>query len=410
MAATVQPSSQPLAAPPGLEGIDMTPAKVELQGLQSTPAWPPQDYMQPCYAPVQTSTPSSVGDWVNAVMAVAPRLDQQGLRKALSIVDGAISNAQQAKALDQMLSSGAAPKVAHQFGAGPNVWHAAEYYRMQLAEQQQCLLRQLQHLCLQEHSEPQQEVPATVEESGMQASSVATTGLRVAAKAAPGASRGGRQKGSDARREQTREARGKPRSEPHAEPPVSAEIDVASVDDDQKLSARQVQTLSTSLQILSNEDPDCLFIVRRINKLGFKAARTLKRHFTAYGSVVRVLAAHSTVRQHGDPQCHARRRPSSLGFVQMANADAVCKILALGDEQDIDGALIRVQRFRRQHGVLLEEGEEDTNDRQAQGSEQSEEELTSQRCSMTPASDSTAASFSDVHSQAVESVGDSDEQ
>ena len=80
---------------------------------------------------------------------------------------------------------------------------------------------------------------------------------------------------------------------------------------------RQVQTLSSSLQLLSNVNPDCLFIVRRINKLGFKAARTLKKHFSTHGNVLRVLVAHSTVRQHGDPQCQARRRPSSLGFVQM---------------------------------------------------------------------------------------------
>lgn len=108
------------------------------------------------------------------------------------------------------------------------------------------------------------------------------------------------------------------------------------------------QTLSASLQQLANEDPDCLFIVRRINKLGFKASRTLKQYFSAHGPVVRVLLAHSTVRQHGDPQCHARRRPSSLGFVQMAAAAAVQTILALGSEQEVDGALIRVQKFERQ--------------------------------------------------------------
>ena len=38
-----------------------------------------------------------------------------------------------------------------------------------------------------------------------------------------------------------------------------------------KKRAQQAQTLSSSLQMLSQENPDCLFIVRRINKLGFKA-------------------------------------------------------------------------------------------------------------------------------------------
>merc|ERR1719343_1220775 len=43
----------------------------------------------------------------------------------------------------------------------------------------------------------------------------------------------------------------------------------------------QAMTLSMSLQLLSKEDPDTLFIVRRINKLGFKAAKKLRQHFSA---------------------------------------------------------------------------------------------------------------------------------
>jgi hypothetical protein len=121
--------------------------------------------------------------------------------------------------------------------------------------------------------------------------------------------------------------------------------------------SRKVQTLSTSLQLLSGEDPDCLFIVRRINKLGFKAVRTLKRHFSAYGPVLKVLLAHSTVRQHGDPASHARRRPSSLGFIQMTSADATNKVLALGNEHQVDGVSIRVQRFERQRMTEEEEDE-----------------------------------------------------
>lgn len=120
---------------------------------------------------------------------------------------------------------------------------------------------------------------------------------------------------------------------------------------------RQARTLSTSLQVLCHEDPDCLFVVRRINKLGFHACRSLKRHFAAQGSVVRVLSAHSTVRQHGDTQGLVRRRPSSLGFVQMASAKAVQKILAFGTEHIVDGCAIIVQRFERQHGDALLEDE-----------------------------------------------------
>lgn len=121
---------------------------------------------------------------------------------------------------------------------------------------------------------------------------------------------------------------------------------------------RPPQTLSSSLQLLSGEDPDCLFIVRRINKLGFKASRTLKQYFSAKGQVVRVLVAHSTVRQQGDPSCQARRRPSSLGFVQMQSPEAVRRVLADGLEQEVKGAVIRVQKFEH-HRVGEDDHEED---------------------------------------------------
>jgi len=111
----------------------------------------------------------------------------------------------------------------------------------------------------------------------------------------------------------------------------------------------QALTLSTSLQLLANEDPDTLIIVRRINKLGFKAVRALKRHLSIHGEVVRVLVAHSVARKRGDTECQLRRRPSSLGFVQMKTAEAVGKVLAGGCEQEINGAVICIQRFERQH-------------------------------------------------------------
>mmetsp|Transcript_11686 Transcript_11686/g.31457 ORF Transcript_11686/g.31457 Transcript_11686/m.31457 type:complete len:385 (-) Transcript_11686:123-1277(-) len=111
---------------------------------------------------------------------------------------------------------------------------------------------------------------------------------------------------------------------------------------------RGTQTLSTSLHLLSSEDPEGIFIVRRINKLGFKAIRTLKGYFSTYGPVKNVLLAHSTVRQYAGQASQARRRPSSLGFVQMFTADAVRRVLECGSEQEIGGFTIRVQRFQRQ--------------------------------------------------------------
>jgi len=113
------------------------------------------------------------------------------------------------------------------------------------------------------------------------------------------------------------------------------------------------QTLSESLQTLADVDPECLLVVRRINKLGFKAGRFLKQHFQLYGAVRKVLVATSLVRKTQS----SHHRPSSMGFVHMASAVAVHEILAMGGEQEVQGCLIRVQRFDRHDAFPCENGE-----------------------------------------------------
>ncbi|CAK0817264.1 unnamed protein product, partial [Prorocentrum cordatum] len=117
-------------------------------------------------------------------------------------------------------------------------------------------------------------------------------------------------------------------------------------DSQPEMERRPAHTLSSSLHVLSSEDPDCIIIVRRINKLGFKAVRKLRQHFSSYGTVVRMLVAHSTVNLRSGDQA-IRQRPSSLGFLHMSAPDAAQAILALGPEQEVDGVTIRVQRFER---------------------------------------------------------------
>jgi hypothetical protein len=118
---------------------------------------------------------------------------------------------------------------------------------------------------------------------------------------------------------------------------------------------RAPQTLSTSLRKLEDVDPACVVIVRRINKLGFKATRALKHHFSAYGQVVQVLLAHSTAKQFSDQQFVTKRRPTNLGYIQMASAEMVMKILADGEERDVEGVQIAVQRFQRPSEVEEEQ-------------------------------------------------------
>jgi len=101
--------------------------------------------------------------------------------------------------------------------------------------------------------------------------------------------------------------------------------------------------------MLKPEDPATLLIVRRINKLGFKAERALLKYFTTYGPVKKVLLAHSTVRLYnGSNVMEIKQRPSNMAFIQMSSAEVVLRILALGDTHQVEGTQIGVQRFEQQ--------------------------------------------------------------
>lgn len=119
-------------------------------------------------------------------------------------------------------------------------------------------------------------------------------------------------------------------------------------------------TLSASLQAIEGVDPRCLFIVRRINKLGFSAAKLLKAHFAVYGEVRDVLLAHSTHRRHaGEAGTRLRSRPSSLGFVHMSSLEEAQAILSVGQQQKIGVATILVQPFERKHMPVQGCGKDD---------------------------------------------------
>lgn len=387
----------------------MMPAKVEIGEALAMPTAPADAdghgaARMPYYSPsCQTS-----GEWVNAVLATAPYLDARGLHEALAILDRAIGNVQQAKALEGMIGT-AGLSSAYPSSSMPQIF-AAELVRAQVMEQQEALLRQLHQL--------RDESCAKVGQRNVEAPSAATLAAVASAACAampqgcappgpmacpPGAV-GPYGRGHAAITERVLGALG------HPSLPAGVRTEEASKPGGERTrrnAGRQaggVQTLSTSLQLLTNEDPDCLFIVRRMNKLGFKASRKLKYHFSAYGTVVRVLVAHSTVRQHGDPQCHARRRPSSLGFVQMATAASVKEVLAQGPEQEVDGAVIRVQRFERQHAeATADEMAADKYDDSVEDWDRQQ----SQSSSLSMASASTAATSASA--QSVETVAESEE-
>jgi hypothetical protein len=316
----------------------MMPAKVELSPSlkQMSPSLKPVAHDDQLWnkfedlSDFSDAAEFSSGEWASKVHNVTPYLNTKGLHRALAILDQAIFNVQRAKAIKDMADVQAGFDAAMGYTGMNDFQHAMTCTLMQAqvnGEQQQ-LLSELQQLPFDPASVRPEllSISGTVQNrpnNGLAANASVDAGIQSALlRPAPGSA--------------TAEA-------PAQQQKAGAKAAPAST--------RRVQTLSTSLQLLSGEDPDCLFIVRRINKLGFKAVRILKRHFSTYGSVTKVLLAHSTVRQHGDPSCHSRRRPSSLGFVQMTASEAVNKVLALGAEQEVEGIMIRVQRFERQRAV-----------------------------------------------------------
>mmetsp|Transcript_44482 Transcript_44482/g.102663 ORF Transcript_44482/g.102663 Transcript_44482/m.102663 type:complete len:353 (+) Transcript_44482:157-1215(+) len=330
--------------PPGLENFHLSQASGAATDVTTTSM---EGLIEPVYLPL----PTGYGEWERAVLDLVPHLnDAEGVRFALSILDKAYENACMAKRLE------AAPFAAQQYAAWPSMPYGFDQARAEVAATGQLLLTSL-HQLQQRANLPRSQVPT----SAQFPKRVSPTPLvptsqpqMVTELAKPTAQPAWTEEGKQQRR--------KPK--------------------------RQMQTLSSSLQILSKEDPQCLLIVRRISKLGFKALPILKSHFSNFGNVVRVLSAHSTVRQDGtkSPHQQPRRRPSSLGFVHMASPAAVMAALAGGHEQDVQGILIVVEKFEQKAEGMDDVEEED-------GADQEWSRTTSCESGLT----STTAASSDYH-------------
>jgi len=103
-------------------------------------------------------------------------------------------------------------------------------------------------------------------------------------------------------------------------------------------------SLRQDLEILRNAQPETVFIVRKIKKLGFESPHLLKQHFGQYGPVKEILVAHSHVKP--TPQRpNGRVRPAALGFVVMASPKGVKNAFEAGSMQDINGHLIELKNF-----------------------------------------------------------------
>ncbi|CAJ1336362.1 unnamed protein product [Effrenium voratum] len=126
-------------------------------------------------------------------------------------------------------------------------------------------------------------------------------------------------------------------------------------------------TLRMHLRSLLHVDSSRVLIVRKINRLGFSSPTILKEHFSWYGTVENVLVAHSRVKSGGGQAgIVSRLRPSGLGFVVMSKAEEAEMILTQGNEQQVCGTVIRVQKFERRMSESLDAGLEDQLDTKEQ--------------------------------------------
>jgi len=107
--------------------------------------------------------------------------------------------------------------------------------------------------------------------------------------------------------------------------------------------------LADVLNILDSEDETCIFIVRKISKLGFSAYDSLNLYFAKYGSVKKVLLLPS--RGKGD----SRNRPASMGFVVMHSATD-CQGVLRSENHRINFVDIQVQKFVRNTKVQVSDG------------------------------------------------------
>eukprot|EP00443_Scrippsiella_acuminata_P108842 CAMPEP_0115768050 /NCGR_PEP_ID=MMETSP0272-20121206/103987_1 /TAXON_ID=71861 /ORGANISM="Scrippsiella trochoidea, Strain CCMP3099" /LENGTH=463 /DNA_ID=CAMNT_0003214079 /DNA_START=79 /DNA_END=1471 /DNA_ORIENTATION=+ len=125
------------------------------------------------------------------------------------------------------------------------------------------------------------------------------------------------------------------------------------------LAAQQAgETLRMHLQSLLDTDPGRVLLVRKINRLGFSSPDVLRAHYSWYGEVDRVLVAHSRVKSCTVEQKVYRLRPAGLGFVVMSRLEEARAVLDAGNEQMINGVLVRVQKFERRMSEQMSSYEE----------------------------------------------------
>jgi hypothetical protein len=110
-------------------------------------------------------------------------------------------------------------------------------------------------------------------------------------------------------------------------------------------------TVGSNLRKMAAIDASRIFMVKRINKLGFGSPQMLRTHFGKVGVVTDVFITHSLDRRKIDPQNLKARpyvRPARLGFVVMEKSEDVVAVFRNGYEQTVFGVNICVKTYEHQ--------------------------------------------------------------
>jgi len=102
----------------------------------------------------------------------------------------------------------------------------------------------------------------------------------------------------------------------------------------------------TSIRDLKGLDQRCVLVVRRITHLGFRAQAALSEHFASFGEVRGVFAPKSQARSIDKRRV---RRPT-LAFVVMADSAASEAVLAVGQDHEVGGQDVNVERYQESSG------------------------------------------------------------
>jgi len=103
-------------------------------------------------------------------------------------------------------------------------------------------------------------------------------------------------------------------------------------------------TLRDNLLQLSSFDPECVILVRKINRLGLNSPQLLEIYFSRFGPVERVLISHS-IDKPNEKRRHPRWRPAGLGFIAMRNAQDAAAAIGHASEHIVLGVHIVVAPY-----------------------------------------------------------------